>query len=112
LIETELRKPDFLKWLDKYQPDVVISGYDYAQDWILESGRSIPGDTGFARPQSTEKKELSGIRYDHLAMGKAAVDIISGQIMSNERGTPEVSKNVLIAGHWQTGTSLKRLSDS
>jgi len=112
LIETELRKPDFLKWLDKYQPDVVISGYDYAQDWILESGRSIPGDTGFARPQITEKKELSGIRYDHLAMGKAAVDIISGQIMSNERGTPEVSKNVLIAGHWQTGTSLKRLSDS
>jgi hypothetical protein len=110
LIQSELKKSDFHKWLDKYQPDVVISGYDYAQDWILESGRSIPGNMGFARPQITEKKKLSGIRYDHLAMGQAAVDIISGQIMSNERGAPDVPKNVLIAGHWQKGLSLRQLN--
>lgn len=109
LIEGELRKSGFLKWLDIHKPDVVIGGYDYIWKWIVESGRSIPKDIGFARPQITDQKELSGIRYDHLAMGQAAVDVISNQIIRNERGAPAVSKNLLIAGHWQSGVSLCRV---
>ncbi len=109
LIEPNLNRSGFLKWLDRNKPDVVISGYDDVLDWVLGSGRSVPEDIGFARPQITDNKDLSGIRFDHLAIGQAAVDVISGQIISNERGTPTVPKNVLIAGHWQFGTSLRQI---
>lgn len=107
LIDNDLRREGFLKWLNQYDPDVVIAGRDNVLDWILESGRSVPMDIGFARPQITERKELSGVQYDHLAMGRAAVDVVAGQISSNERGTPVVSQSVLMAGRWQPGTSLR-----
>ncbi len=109
LIEADLREKKLLDWLDRFRPDVVISGLDHVLDWILASGRTVPGELGFVRPQITDNKELSGVRYDHIAMGQAAVNVVAAQIHSNERGTPSVPQNVLIAGHWQQGTSLRQI---
>jgi LacI family transcriptional regulator len=107
LIEKQVTKERFLNWLDQHKPDLVIGSFDCYADWILESGRSIPADIGFSRPQITERKDLSGIRYNHGAMGEASVDVIAGQINCNERGLPRIAKNVLISGEWQSGESLR-----
>jgi len=107
LIDDDLNKKRFLEWLDQHEPDVVICGLDYVWEWVIESGRSIPQEIGFVRPQITERKTLSGIRYDHGSMGEAAVEVIAGQINYNERGIPSVAKNILISGKWQPGESLR-----
>ncbi|MGK0239045.1 MAG: LacI family transcriptional regulator [Candidatus Pelagisphaera sp.] len=110
LIDDDLSKKGFFDWLDRHNPDVVICGLDDVWEWVIESGRSIPQDIGFVRPQITERKNLSGIRYDHGSMGEAAVDVIAGQINYNERGIPRVPKSVLISGKWQAGESLRKQS--
>lgn len=112
LIEPELSKQRFWDWLDHYEPDVVVAGLDIMQDWLRESGRSVPSDIGLVRPQIVEKKELAGIRFNHESLGATAVELVASQIYNNETSRSDSSKrSVILRGEWNEGTSLRQQSN-
>lgn len=108
-IEKVVTREGFYQWLDTYQPELVVAGFDEIYDWMKERGYSIPEDIGLVRPQICGNRNLSGMAFDHLAIGAAAVDMIAGQMNRNERGIPTQKKQVLITGIWNPGETVARI---
>ncbi|MEM9161233.1 MAG: LacI family DNA-binding transcriptional regulator [Verrucomicrobiota bacterium] len=108
-IEELVTKEVFYDWLDSYKPELVVAGFDEIYYWMKERGYSIPGDIGLVRPQVCGIRSLSGMKYDHQAVGAAAVDLISGQMNRNERGIPSKRKQVFINAVWNPGETIAKL---
>jgi DNA-binding LacI/PurR family transcriptional regulator len=86
-------KEDFLKWLQDYRPDVILSGgtMEY-RDWLIEAGVRIPEDVGFfflgIRQGNAAHRELTGIPQPSTDLGRSAVDLLATRIYHGERGLP------------------------
>jgi LacI family transcriptional regulator len=101
----------FLEWINKHQPDAVISFDTHVPEWIKGAGLRIPEDLGFAVHDWTPKMQnYAGIyqRRDHLAA--AAVDLVAAQLSHNEHGLPAVPCQIMIPPQWVEGPSLRPLS--
>ncbi len=108
LIEKVVTKESFYVWLDTFQPELIVAGFDEIYSWMEEKGCSIPAEIGLVRPEITGNRDLSGIIFNRWAVGASAVDLIAGQINRNERGIPDQRKHVAISGIWKEGYSVKR----
>jgi LacI family transcriptional regulator len=108
-------KKIFLHWLQKYQPDALILLDDYAPQWLREEGIRVPEDIQIAHLDLTPKygNQLSGIDQRYALIGRAAVELLLGQMYFNEVGVPEAPRTTLIEGTWVDGASTKdrRLSN-
>lgn len=113
LVAKEITKENLSRWIKEYSPDLVIGGTNNIYEMLVERGLRIPEDIGFVRPQLTvEGLPMSGVRYDQVSMGAAAVDIIVGQILGNETGVPATPKRMIISGKWRDGETTRRLGKS
>ncbi len=108
-IEKMVTKEGFYQWLDTYQPELVVAGFDEIYDWMEERGCSIPEKIGLVRPQICGIRNLSGIFFDHFAVGAASVDLIAGQMNRNERGIPKQKKHIVVSGVWNQGETVTRI---
>jgi LacI family transcriptional regulator len=103
----------FESWLNKRRPDVVIGQDDEVLSWLLESGRTVPKDIGFAHLDCPAiDSEISGIYQNGRAIGIAAADMLVGLLHRNERGLPPLPRSSLIEGSWVQGaTTLIHIED-
>jgi LacI family transcriptional regulator len=91
--ESKKNKEEFLKWLQDYEPDVIVSGgiAEY-RDWLIEAGVRIPEDVGFfflgMRHGNTAHQQLTGIPQPSTDLGRSAVDLLATLIYHGERGLP------------------------
>ena len=91
--ESKKKKEEFLKWLEDYRPDVVLSGgiIEY-RDWLIEAGLRIPEDVGFfflgIRHGNPAQRDLTGIPQPSTDLGRSAVDLLATLIYHGERGLP------------------------
>ena len=91
--ESKKNKEEFLKWLQDYEPDVILSGgiLEY-RDWLIEAGVRIPEDVGFfflgIRQGNPAHRELTGILQPSTDLGRSAVDLLATLIYHGERGLP------------------------
>lgn len=122
-------------WLEKEQPDALITGTPAALPLLAKWGVKIPGSLGLAcasiaqrsakpsgspvtaaksrRSASSRPKaeaDLSGIVEDDERIGEAAVDLLVAMIQRGERGIPEKPQRVLITGHWHEGNTVRTMS--
>ncbi|WP_309380842.1 LacI family DNA-binding transcriptional regulator [Cerasicoccus frondis] len=105
----DFEEKGFIRWVERYKPEVVISSYNELIDVLEKHGYSIPKDIGFASPSLvTHKRKVSGIDESSHKMGEAAVDILVGMLHRNDRGIPAVPQYLLIEGAWKAGTTLKK----
>ena len=119
LIEESLRIPilrrrdialdGIQKWMEKYQPDVVISSgkiYRILQDL----GYRIPDDLGFASLEIVEDhKEASGLDHRMELVGRESLKLSFSDINLNNPGVPEHPKTVLIDSHFKPGNTLRKV---
>ncbi len=95
-------RADFLQWVRKAKPDVVIDGGHVVKEWIA----AVPMAR---RPQHVslgwraDMPEVPGIDQQAEVLGAAAVDLLVTQYQQNERGVPEAPKIVMTEGVWRTG---------
>jgi LacI family transcriptional regulator len=99
----------FCAWVKRYRPDVVISFDAYVVDWLRNRLRlRIPEDIGLVIHDWTEcMKGLAGIYHRRPHVAAAAVDLVATQLMHNERGAPEVPRQILVPPCWVEGPSIR-----
>lgn len=106
--EWVLQRQRFQVWLEKAQPDVVISNNFYIYDWMQELGLSVPRDLGFATLCTDPMvPQVAGIEQQHEAIGAAAVDLVLGQFHRNDYGIPSLPKTVSVNGIWSEAESVR-----
>lgn len=95
-------------WLEKVQPDVIISYSDIIHE-VREFGYKIPKEVGFASlGLAKEDHEISGIYQGDHSIGRKAVDILVGMVQQGERGLPEIQICTFVEGVWREGTTLRK----
>lgn len=108
----QLDKPGMLrKWIERYQPDVVISFRSSKIMRALEKeGIKVPKDLSLATMYGTyedAQNDISGCYTDLQAIGAAAIDIVIGQIHRNERGYPPNPRITTIPAFWKEGETVR-----
>lgn len=104
---------EFLAWLDRTRPDVVLTyrGEKNAQ-WAQEAGWRIPQDLGFVHLNHTpEAPFFAGIDHNAAHLGRAAIDLIIAQIQRSETGIPAVPADLSFEGRWVDGPSIAPQTD-
>jgi len=107
------QKPaEFAGWVRAHRLDAIITGYPLLViGWLKEAGLTVPGDVAVATVVGSPGRPdpaMSGILDTGRALGRAAVDLVHGQLLAGERGVPAERRVMLIEGVWQAGATVRR----
>lgn len=97
----------FSEWMRTHVPDALITFDTHVPGWLKRMGLHVPQDIGFVVHDWTPSMaEYAGIhqRRDHVAA--AAVDLVATQLSQNERGVPQVPRQIMIPPQWVEGPSI------
>lgn len=99
----------FLRWLDRYQPDVVLTLHPEVRFWATSSGRRVPQDLGLVHLDRTyDIGDWAGMHQDSESLGFAAVEMLLGQVYFNVFGPPPFQQCLLIGSKWVDGATVKK----
>jgi LacI family transcriptional regulator len=98
----------FLKWMKRYQPDVVIGFIPRIYDWLRQDGWRVPGDVSFAALtfMLDQWPEVTGCVSQGDKIGSHGVDALIAAMSENEWGVPLQQRKLLLQPIWHEGTSL------
>lgn len=100
----------FIKWFNKYRPEVVVCLTSDVRSWLNAGGFQIPDDVGLATlSRHGTEQEWSGVDQHNELIGAAGVQIIAEQLTLNQRGIPSYPKAFFIEGEWAQGWTTRRL---
>lgn len=99
---------EFSRWFKQHRPDVLLFSDQPVPTWIATLGLRVPDDVGLVHLDwSPELAPLAGLDSDAEAVGRAAVDLLVGQLHAQEHGIPRHEKIVTIKGLWQEGSTVR-----
>ena len=104
--ESKMVQRQFAAWLKASKPDAVLTDVPGVGDMLTAAGYRVPKDIGLATLSVLDGHADAGIDQNSKEIGRAAVQTLISLIHHNERGIPQVPREVLIAGHWVDGSSL------
>ena len=93
-------KADFLEWIKKTNPEVVIDGGHVVMEWL----KDLPTAK---RPQlvtlgwRADYPQVPGIDQQPEVLGAAAIDLLVAQYQQNEKGVPKAPRIVMTEGFWR-----------
>lgn len=98
----------YCEWYEKWKPDAILYSEDPALRLIMHMGKKPGKDISMVKLNihSHDRDGLTGLLLDLPAVGAAGIDLVAGQLLRNERGTPDNIMNVRLNGIWQEGTTL------
>lgn len=106
-LRREPSRVDFLQWLEKARPEVVIEGGHLLEEWLNE--KRIPDDIGLVTlGWRADRAHLSGVDQQADVLGAAAVDLLVAQEQQNEKGIPANPKILMTEGVWRPGETLRK----
>lgn len=95
-------------WLRAQKPDVVLTTDSELPEKLRAQGWSVPETIGIAHMHvAPEDSVTSGICQNSALVGGAAVDLLIGQLCSNECGIPDHPKGVVVPGSWVPGRTVR-----
>jgi len=99
----------FRDWFRKHRPDVVISFDSYVPDWLTNKlKRRIPEQVGLVvHDWAAHHQNFAGIHHRRPHVAAAAVDLLATLLMHNERGVPDIPRQILIPPAWVDGPSIR-----
>lgn len=98
----------FVQWMETWRPDALITFESSIPEWLKKMGLRVPEDVGLVvHDWAPRMVGYAGIhqRRDHIAA--AAVDLVATQLAQNERGIPEVPRQISIPPQWVEGPSVR-----
>jgi LacI family transcriptional regulator len=94
------------EWIEETRPDVILGEY-IAWHALHDLGWKIPNDIAFASfDWSVDHPDIAGIHQGHDTLGRMAVDLLTAQLLQNERGLAATPKLLLIDGSWRDAESV------
>lgn len=95
-----------LAWLKKAKPDAILTDISSLPQMLAKIGRRVPKDIGLAALSVLDGGVSAGIYQNSEEIGSAAVQLLISLIHHNQRGIPEIPREVLVRGRWVDGDSL------
>ena len=94
-------------WIRRYRPEAVIGFGPAVLPQLQELGLSVPRDVAFADIFLTQGDgAVAGVRHNCRRVGGIAVELLAGQLQTNNYGLPPFPTATLVAGTWIEGASL------
>jgi LacI family transcriptional regulator len=93
-------------WLEKHRPEAVLTDHALVPGMLAQAGYRVPQDVAVAALSVLDGNADAGIDQNSEEIGRAAVQLLISLIHHNERGIPEVCRELLVEGRWQDGSTL------
>ena len=97
----------FGAWVKRHRPDVILTVHYEIKSWLRSMRVRVPGDIGLVHLDKTDDVAWAGIRQNSELVGRAAVDMVIGQLHRNEYGVPPFQKCLFISGSWVPGPTVR-----
>ena len=109
LPKSEINSENLEKWMNEFDPDVVI-GDGMVYELLIDLGCRVPEDLGFATLDTAKgPPDASGVDHRHDVVGREAFKLVLSDINLNSKGVPESPKIVLVDSHYYSGFTLRRV---
>ena len=103
----------FARWLHKHRPDAILTVHRDIRDWVASLGLDVPGDIGLVHLDKTSDfEDWAGMDQNSELIGRAAMDMVIGQLHRNEACVPSFQKCMLINSTWSPGATVRRQTPS
>ena len=99
----------FRAWVIRHRPDVILTVHHEIKSWLRSMRVCVPGDIGLVHLDKTDDVAWAGIRQNSNLVGRAAVDMVIGQLHRNEYGVPPFQKCMFISGSWVPGPTVRQM---
>ena len=93
-------------WLRETRPDAIFTDLPGLPRMLAACGLKVSQDIGLATTSVLDGGISAGIDQNSREIGKAAIQLLISLINHNERGIPEICREVLIEGSWVDGDTL------
>lgn len=103
-------RADFLAWVERWQPEVVVGLSEVFYWWLDSAGKRVPADIEFVSlygGRTREGSPVAGWDPRPEALGTAAIDLLDLQIRSAHKGLLEFPQTLLIPSRWIEGATLR-----
>jgi DNA-binding LacI/PurR family transcriptional regulator len=108
ITRTGTAENDFMQWRRRHRPEVILFSEQPIPQWVRGLGLRVPRDIGLVcLDWSSDLVPLAGIDSMSELQGEAAIDLLVGQLQSNEYGIPNHEKIISIRGRWIPGTTIR-----
>ena len=98
----------FAAWLRQHRPDVIVTVHGQVREWVTSLGLDVPGDIGLVHLDRTcDHEDWAGMEQNSELIGRAAMDMVIGQLHRNESGVPSFQKCMLINSTWVPGATVR-----
>jgi LacI family transcriptional regulator len=103
---------DFLSWVDRFQPDAIVTKLVDVLASLKRAGYRVPEDIGVAYHSLDEGRlGLSGMKKNSFQIGVMAVDLLVDMLHRNERGVPARAYLLMVEGTWYEGRTVRALTN-
>ena len=99
-------KEELKQWVERWNPQVVISTFRVIYPMLLELGYSIPKDLGYLSLSTKMGSEISGIDQQTESIAQTGVRLLDQLICNREVGIPHHQQIIETNGDWVEGRSL------
>jgi LacI family transcriptional regulator len=101
----------FKAWYEEHRPEVIISKRSFIQPCLDAMKLEIPADVAFIDlflEADQQDGSVAGVRQNHHAVGKLALEILAGQLHYHKFGIPEIPTRTQVEGTWFDGATCPR----
>lgn len=93
-------------WLKKARPDAILTDVSPLPRMLKRAGYRVPQDLGLAALSVLDGGASAGIYQNSDEIGRAAIQLLISLIHHNQRGMPEIPREVIVPGRWVDGDTL------
>lgn len=111
LIYTDLGEDgynQFIKWVRRYRPVVIVSHDTVALEWLLRGKVKVPEEVGFVNLSQNNGDSLptAGLHENPGDMGSLLIDVVLTLVRSKEMGLPLIPRDSYSQATWNDGPTL------
>lgn len=108
LITRTLGEREFIDWVGRTRPDVVLGPNAEALAWLERAGWNVPGKIGYVNlSRMDHEPECAGIALNYEGVAAAAVDLLVTHVNHRQKGIPAIPFSVQIEGVWVSGPTIR-----
>lgn len=106
--EDEMNPVNFLPWLKKQRPDVVLTHWIGALDQMKQAGAEVPRTHGFiCLNLQVAPAHFSGFSQQPKKLGERATELVISQLTHGEAGPPSLPSTTMLPSKWREGATIR-----
>lgn len=108
-VQEARKQPEiFIAWLERYQPDVLLTLYAITQRWVKTAGLRVPDDIGLIQLEwRMKEKHWAGMNQHNDLTGETAVENLIALIHRNAISLPAPAHSTIIKASWVDGNTVR-----